>query len=133
MVNGNIGYAIHHVHLPCICQDINHKERVTNITKSRAVLTRHPIKMHLMYVRSITHTYLKRKGMGLCSKNGTISSQWKERQPNSFMWSQVLLKTVKHGVTVTAESDGTDTSDGLMPSSYSTRHLVWVHYVPGHR
>lgn len=103
MVKGNIWYAIHYVHLPSICQDINHKERVTNITKSRAVLRRHSIKMHLMYVRSITYTYLKHKRMGLCSKNGTISPQWKERQPNSFMWSQVLLKTVKHGVTVTAD------------------------------
>lgn len=73
-----------------------------------------------MYVRSITYTYLKHTGMGLWSKNGTISPQRKERQPNSFMWSQVVLRTVKHGVTVTADGDGKDTSDGLMPSSYKT-------------
>lgn len=74
-----------------------------------------------MYARSITYTYLKRKGMGLCSKKGTISPQWRDRHPNSFMSAQVLPRAVKQCVTVTADIDRTETSDGFMPSSYGTK------------
>lgn len=80
-------------------------DSLTSPIKSRAVVTPHPIKC----VQRVSDQSLKCNGMGLCSINGTISTQWKERQPNSFMLAQLLPRAVKHGVTVSANGDGTVT------------------------
>lgn len=97
--------------------------------------------MGLKRVVSITHTYLKHKGMRSFSINGTISHQWKEWLPNpcTLLLVQELPRAVKHGVTVTANVDITVAIRHLTwpyaKQLYhsAAQHMVGVHQVPGHR